>query len=67
MDDLTRDLVVALAELSEKQRTAVVLHHAAGYPAREIAEILGSTTAAVHVHLSRARRRLRELLRTDDA
>jgi RNA polymerase sigma-70 factor (ECF subfamily) len=67
MDDLARDLVVALAKLSEKQRAAVVLHHAAGYPAREIAEILGSTTAAVHVHLSRARRRLRELLRTDDA
>jgi RNA polymerase sigma-70 factor (ECF subfamily) len=59
--------VVALAKLSEKQRAAVVLHHAAGYPAREIAEILGSTTAAVYVHLSRARRRLRELLRTDDA
>jgi RNA polymerase sigma-70 factor (ECF subfamily) len=67
MDDLARDLVVALAKLSEKQRAAVVLHHAADYPAREIAEILGSTTAAVHVHLSRARRRLRELLRTDDA
>jgi len=67
MDDLTRDLVVALAKLSEKQRAAVVLHHAVGYPAKEVAEILGSTTAAVHVHLSRARRRLRELLRTDDA
>lgn len=67
MDDLARDLVVALAKLSEKQRAAVVLHHAVGYPAKEIAEILGSTTPAVHVHLSRARKRLRELLRTDDA
>ena len=67
MEEPARDLVVALRTLSDRQRSAVVLHHAAGYPAREIAEILGSTTAAVHVHLSRARRRLRELLRTDDA
>jgi RNA polymerase sigma-70 factor (ECF subfamily) len=55
MNDLARDLVAALARLSEKQRAAVVLHHAAGYPAKEIAEIIGSTTPAVHVHLSRAR------------
>jgi DNA-directed RNA polymerase specialized sigma24 family protein len=44
-----------------------VLHHAAGYPAKEIARITGSTTPAVHVQLSRARKRLRELLETDDA
>src|SRR6266545_5022543 len=30
MDDLARDVVAALARLSEKQRTAVVLHHVAG-------------------------------------
>jgi DNA-directed RNA polymerase specialized sigma24 family protein len=30
MNDLARDLVAALAKLSEKQRAAVVLHHAAG-------------------------------------
>jgi RNA polymerase sigma factor (sigma-70 family) len=67
MNDLARDLVAALAKLSEKQRAAVVLHHAAGYPAKEIARITGSTTPAVHVQLSRARKRLRELLETDDA
>jgi RNA polymerase sigma-70 factor (ECF subfamily) len=67
MNDLARDLVVALAKLSEKQRAAVVLHHAAGYTAKEIARIMGSTTPAVHVQLSRARKRLRELLDTDDA
>jgi len=67
MNDLARDLVEALAKLSEKQRAAVVLHHAAGYPAKEIARIIGSTTPAVHVQLSRARKRLRELLETDDA
>lgn len=67
MDDLARDLVTALAELPEKQRAAVVLHHAIGYPAKEIAEIIGSTTPGVHVLLSRARKRLRKLLETDDA
>ena len=67
MNDLTRDLVTALARLSHKQRAAVVLHHAAGYPAREIAAIIGSTTPGVHVLLSRARKRLRDLLEADDA
>jgi RNA polymerase sigma-70 factor (ECF subfamily) len=67
MDDLARDLVAALVELPEKQRAAVVLHHAVGYRAKEIAEIIGSTTPGVHVLLSRARKRLRELLEADDA
>jgi RNA polymerase sigma-70 factor (ECF subfamily) len=64
MDDLARDLVAALAKLSPNQRAAVVLHHAAGYPAKEIARIIGTTTPAVYVQLSRARKRLRELLET---
>jgi RNA polymerase sigma factor (sigma-70 family) len=55
-----------LARLPKRQRTAVVLHHAAGYPSREIAQII-ETTPAVHVLLSRARKRLRELLGADDA
>jgi RNA polymerase sigma-70 factor (ECF subfamily) len=67
MDDLARDLIAALARLPVKQRAAVVLHHAAGYPAREIASMIGSTTPGVHVLLSRARKRLRALLETDDA
>jgi RNA polymerase sigma-70 factor, ECF subfamily len=61
------ELVAALAKLSEKQRGAVILHHHAGYPVKEIAAILGSTPAAVKVHLSRGRRRLRTLLEEDDA
>ncbi len=62
----TVDLVRAMTRLSPKQRGAVVLHHYAGYSNRETARILGSTTAAVGVHLERARRRLRELLEDDD-
>jgi RNA polymerase sigma-70 factor (ECF subfamily) len=67
MNELARDLTAALARLPEKQRVAVVLHHAAGYPAKEIARMIGSTTPGVHVLLSRARKRLRGLLDTDDA
>jgi RNA polymerase sigma-70 factor, ECF subfamily len=66
MEEPARDLVVALGALSERQRAAVVLHDAAGYPAREVARIVGSTEAAVRVHLMRARRRLRELLEEED-
>jgi RNA polymerase sigma-70 factor, ECF subfamily len=52
--------------LSERQRASVVLHDAAGYPAREVAKIVGSTEAPVRVHLMRGRRRLRDLLKVDD-
>ena len=67
IEEPARELVEALAKLSPKQRAAVVLHHAAGYPLREVAAILGSTTGAVKVHLARGRQRLRELLEDDDA
>lgn len=67
MEEPARDLVVALSSLSEKQRRAVVLHDAAGYPAKQVARMVGSTEAAVRVHLMRGRRRLRELLGDDDA
>jgi RNA polymerase sigma-70 factor (ECF subfamily) len=66
IEEPARELISALGKLSSKQRSAVVLHHAAGYPLREIAEILGSTTGAVKVHLARGRRRLRELLEEGD-
>jgi RNA polymerase sigma-70 factor (ECF subfamily) len=59
------DLVVALGELSDKQRAAVVLHDAVGYTSKEIAAIIGSTPAAVKVHVARARRRLRQRLEDD--
>jgi RNA polymerase sigma factor (sigma-70 family) len=65
MEESARDPLVALRALSERQRAAVVLHDAAGYPAREVARIVGTTEAAVRVHLMRGRRRLRELLKDD--
>ncbi|HEX2025112.1 MAG TPA: sigma-70 family RNA polymerase sigma factor [Actinomycetota bacterium] len=64
--DLPLLLREALARLSPKQRAAVVLHHYAGYPVREVARIIGSTAPAVGVHLHRARERLRRLLEDND-
>ena len=46
--------------------TACVLHFRDGYTLSETAEIIGSTTAAVGVHLNRAPKRLRNLLGDDD-
>lgn len=62
MPDSSIDLLQALARLSPKQRGSLILHYYAGYPTRDVAEILGSTAAAVRVHLSIGRRRLKELL-----
>jgi RNA polymerase sigma-70 factor (ECF subfamily) len=61
-----RGVVLALAQLSPKQRAAVVLHHYAGYSLREISMILGSAPATVGVHLTRGRRRLRRLLEEEE-
>ena len=55
-------LLRVLRQLPPNQRAAVVLRHYAGYGTDEIAAILGNGRATVRVHLSRGRKRLRELL-----
>ena len=60
------ELLEALHKLPSKQRAVLVLHYYAGYKAREIAEILGPSAATVRVHLSAGRKRLRQLMETDD-
>jgi RNA polymerase sigma-70 factor (ECF subfamily) len=52
----------ALRHLSHQQRAVVVLHDYADRPTSEIAETLGIAPATVRVHLSKGRRRLREIL-----
>jgi RNA polymerase sigma factor (sigma-70 family) len=59
-------VVEALWRLSPRQRAVVVLHHYADLPVRQVADMIGSSSAAVRVHLSAARRRLRALLEDDD-
>jgi RNA polymerase sigma-70 factor, ECF subfamily len=62
----TSELLLALPELTKKQRVAIVLHYYAGYSLKEVAEITGSTPSAVGVRLHRGRTRLREILGDDD-
>ena len=61
--DAAPDVIVALRLLSPSQRAAVYLHYRADLPVREVAQIMGTSGAAVRVHLSRGRRRLAELLK----
>ncbi len=62
MDDRAQAIIAAMAKLSRRQRTAIVLHYYGGYSAREIAGLTGSAGATVGVHLHRGRKRLREIL-----
>jgi RNA polymerase sigma-70 factor, ECF subfamily len=61
------DLLPALRQLSPAQRAAVVLHYEADLPVRDVARQMGTSVAAVKVHLFRGRRRLRELLGGQEA
>jgi RNA polymerase sigma-70 factor, ECF subfamily len=65
MPEPALEVVRALGRLSPSQRAAVVLHHVADRPVREVAGTMGTSPAAVRVHLSRGRRRLRELLKEE--
>jgi RNA polymerase sigma-70 factor (ECF subfamily) len=60
------ELVLALRQLPEKQRQAVVLRFYVGLSHGEIARLAGSTVGAVAVNVHRGRRRLRELMETPD-
>jgi RNA polymerase sigma-70 factor (ECF subfamily) len=63
--DLT-DLTAALRRLSPKQRAAVYLFYQADLPIRDVAQAMGTSAAAIKVHLHRGRARLRELLGTEE-
>lgn len=57
-----QELYAALALLTEKERTAVVLHYLEGYQIKEISEITGASSDAVKQQLSRGRYHLKKLL-----
>lgn len=60
------DLAPALRRLSPSQRAAVYLHYVADLSVREVATLMGTSSAAVRVHLMRGRRRLAGILGEDD-
>jgi len=53
------ELGPAIRQLSPSQRAAVFLHCQADLPVREVARLMGTSAAAVRVHLIRGRRRAR--------
>lgn len=55
-------LYMALNQLSEKERSSVLLYYIQGYAVKEIAEVMNTTENAVKLQLSRGRVHLRELL-----
>jgi RNA polymerase sigma-70 factor (ECF subfamily) len=63
---VSEELIEALRQLSPRQRQALVLHYFAGYSAREVASLIGSSPPAVFVHLSQGRKRLRRILEDID-
>lgn len=58
-------LEVALDELSEDQRLAVLLYDVHGYDYDEIAQIVDASLGTIKSRISRGRARLRELLKAD--
>jgi len=60
------EVLTALRQLSPSQRAAVYLYYRADLPVREVASVMGTSVAAVKVHLHRGRKRLRELLGTEE-
>lgn len=56
------DLQTALAKLSNRQRSLVMLRHVVGMTGEEIALVTKSNRSAVYAALGRAERRLRSLL-----
>jgi RNA polymerase sigma-70 factor (ECF subfamily) len=59
-------VIAALRRLSPSQRAAVVLHYYADLPIREVSRRMGTSAAAVKVHLHRGRRRMRVLLADEE-
>jgi RNA polymerase sigma-70 factor (ECF subfamily) len=66
IEDEPGRLLGALRTLPGNQRAAVILRFYAGYGTDEIARMLGMNRATVRVHISRGRKRLRELLPEED-
>ena len=63
LEELRGELEEALSHLSELQRRVIVLHDMEGWKHQEIARRLAISYGSSRVHLHKARRRMRDLLR----
>ena len=64
-DDLQRDVWTAVRSLRPKYRVVVHLYYYEGYAQDEIAEILHISRTAVQTRMSRAREKLKEVLKDE--
>lgn len=64
-DEESHDILEALLELPEKFRIVMTLHYVEGYKVDEIAKIIGKTSSAVKMRLSKGRKLLSELYRKE--
>jgi DNA-directed RNA polymerase specialized sigma24 family protein len=67
LPDVEPGLIRALAELSDQQRTVVLLVHAFDWSQTDVAALLDVTPSTVREHLRRALERLRHDLEVHDA
>lgn len=58
-------IVEALTSLPEKYRIVMILHYIEGYKTEEISGMIGKTTSAVKMRLSKGRNMLREIYRKE--
>jgi RNA polymerase sigma factor (sigma-70 family) len=59
---ISPELVKAISDLSDQQRTAVMLVHAFGWTVRDVGEVLDLAPSTVQTHSERALARLRNTL-----
>lgn len=59
-------LMRAMRRLSPSQRAAIVLRFEEGYSVEEVAHRMGMAAPTVRVHIHRGRKRLREILGSED-
>lgn len=59
-------LIEALRRLSPNQRAAIVLRHVLDLDVTEVAHRMGTATPTVRVHIHRGRKKLRELLGSEE-
>lgn len=65
LPDFEPRLIPALGELTEAQRTAVLLVHGFGWPQIEAAELMGVSVSSLRTHVQRALRKLQHALEVE--